>query len=100
MKFAGRVAFESKQGIVAEHAATVIGNANETPAPVLDFHPDTRRTRIERILEQFLDDRRRPLHDLARRNLVCDVVRKDPDATHNSTLNIRRCRQNKIVSFP
>ena len=81
-QLAGGVALESQHGIVAQHPAAVIGNPNQSPAAVFDF--DTKRfsARVQRIFEQLLDHRRWPLHDLARGDLVGNLVGKNADTAH------------------
>jgi hypothetical protein len=49
------VPLESQQGIVAQHAAAIAGDADEAPAAAIDFHAQVGRTGIERILKQFFD---------------------------------------------
>ena len=51
------------------------------PAP-LDLHVDAGRPRVERVLDELLDDRRRPLDHLARGDLVDQDVREDRDPRH------------------
>ena len=86
VQFAGRMPFKCQQSVVAQHAASIVGDADQPPSAVFDLDANTGCARVERILQKLFDDGRRPLDDLARRDLVCDVVRKDPDATHASTL--------------
>ena len=49
-------------------------------AAILDRDVDRRRARVERVLDELLDDRRRTLDDLARRDLVGDGAGEDRDA--------------------
>ena len=79
---AGGVAFQTQQCVVATHAEAVVRDADQAASARLDFHRDSRGLRIERILDQFLDDTGRALDDLARRDLVRDVVRQEFDPVH------------------
>ena len=90
VQLAGRVPFEGQQSVVAQHAASVVGDADQPPPAVFDLDANAGRARIERVLQQLFGDGRRPLDDLARRDLVCDVVRKDPDATHVENYRAQR----------
>ena len=44
---------KGQESVITHHAATIVGNTNETPAAGFDFNPDIGRTGIKRILEQF-----------------------------------------------
>ena len=80
------VAWRSKASSASSRSmpAAVVGDADQPPAAGFDVHPDIRRARIERVLEQFLDDRCRPLHHLSRGDLVGDVVGENADAAHRT----------------
>ena len=71
--FAGGVAFQAKQRVVAAHADAVVGDTNETAAASLDLDSDSSRFGIERVLDQLFDDAGRTLNDFACRDLVRDV---------------------------
>ncbi len=81
-QFACGVALEGEQGIVAQHAATVVLNAEQTPACIFGIETNFRCARVERILEQLFGDRSGPLYDFSRRDFICDVVREDSYAAH------------------
>ena len=66
-QFAGGVALEGQQGVVAQHAAAVVDDADQAASAGFDLDAQLGRPGVERILEQFFDDRSRPLHHLARR---------------------------------
>jgi len=81
-QFAGGVALEGEQRVVAHHSEAVVGDANQ-PAPAgLHIDADARRAGIQRVLEQLFDDAGRTLHDLARGDFVRHVVREDANAAH------------------
>ena len=67
------------------HALAVVLDANQLLAAELDGDRDPRRTRIERVLDQFLDHRGRPLDDFAGGNLIGEVQGKAVNATHLET---------------
>jgi len=60
-------------GVVAKHAAAIVGDADQPPAAGLDFHPYIRRARIQRILQQLFDNGCRPFHHLARGDLLATL---------------------------
>ena len=60
--------------------AAVVGDADAALAAPFDRHAHDAGARVQGVLNQLLHDRGRPLDDLARRDPVGDVVRKDPDA--------------------
>ena len=47
---------EREHGIVANHAASVVGNLNEFFAARLDADLNARRARVERVLQQLFHD--------------------------------------------
>ena len=76
---AGRVAMHREPRVVGRHALAVVLDANQRPAALLDGHGDPACAGIERVLDEFLDDRRRPLDHLAGRDLVGERGRQDLD---------------------
>ena len=81
-ELAGSVTLESQQGIVAQHAAAVIGDTDQAAAAALDINPEIGGSCIERVFEQLFDHRRRPLNHLSSRNFVGDVVGENADSAH------------------
>ena len=71
-QLAGRVAAEGDGRVLRRHAAAVVRNAQISDAAVFDFHGNTGRAGIDRVLDQLFCDRGRALHHLAR----CDQVGK------------------------
>ena len=67
---AGGMALQRQCEFVCRNAATVVGHQDAAYAALLDAQFDRSGARIDRILEQFLDDRCRPLDDLAGRDLA------------------------------
>src|SRR5258708_31239629 len=93
------MARECERGIVAQHPAAVIHDADETASAALDFDAHVRRTGVERVLEQFLDHRGRPFHYLAGSDFVRDIIRQDLDTAHqNSLRNCTRARRRPRIS--
>jgi hypothetical protein len=76
------VPFEGQQGVVAHHAAAVISDLDKLFAAGFDLNLDSGRTGVERILQQLLHYRRRPLYHLAGGNLVGNLFGKDVNAAH------------------
>ena len=64
------MALEGQQRVVAHHAAAVIGHLDKLLAARFHLHADPRRSRIQRVLQQLLQHRRRTLHHLARGDLL------------------------------
>lgn len=56
--------------IVRVYATTVVTDANQCHAPLLDLDFDPRRARIQTVLQQLFDDRCRALDHLAGGDLV------------------------------
>src|SRR5581483_2375746 len=50
------VALEGQQRVVAQHAAAIVDDADQAAPAGFHFDPDLSGARIQRILEQFLDD--------------------------------------------
>ena len=78
----GGVAFESQQGVVAHHAAAVVGDAYKLAPSALDCEDDTGGPGVESILQQLFDYRSRPVDDLAGGDLVGHLVGQYVDAAH------------------
>ena len=76
------MALEGEQGIVPVHTVPIIGDANELAAPSLDHDGDAIGSGVERVFKQLLHDGSRPIHHLARSDLIGDLVGKDADAAH------------------
>jgi hypothetical protein len=73
---------EREYGVIPRHAGAVIRDANTGAATLRHVDLDGARVGIESILEQLLDDGRRPFDDLARRDLVDDSAGQDGDVRH------------------
>jgi hypothetical protein len=64
------MALDGEVEIFRGHAAAIVDDANEAPAAQFDRDVDAASARIERILDELLDGRGRPLDDLARRDAI------------------------------
>ena len=73
---AGGVAGECQGQLRCADPAPVIAHPNEAHAAALDVDLDSRGARIEGVLNQLLDDRGRPLDDLAGGDLVNELAGK------------------------
>ena len=71
-------------------ARAVVGDADAPDAAAFDIHVDLRRARIERVLEQLLQRRRRALDDLARGDLVDEVVGQRLNPCHGKGRSTRK----------
>ena len=76
------MALKGQQGVVAVHAVAVVGDADQLAPAGFDLDADAVGAGIERVLQQFLDHRGRPVHHLAGGDLVGNLVRKNADAAH------------------
>ena len=73
-----RMAVEGEHGVLARHADAVVAHADESAAALGRLSTSTRvAAGVERVLDELLDHRRRPLDDLAGGDLVGDGGRQD-----------------------
>ena len=59
------MAFDRQSEIVGVHAGAVVGDADQRATARFDRDLDPPRAGVERVLDQLLDRRRRPLDDFA-----------------------------------
>src|SRR5262245_28012651 len=79
--------------VLSRHAFAVVFHSNQLLAAQLDGNPDPGRARIDSVLDQLLDDRRRPLDDLAGRDLIRQIIGKPYDSPQSRFLRtIADCR--------
>jgi hypothetical protein len=78
--FTRGVAREGAYGIVRVHAFTVVGDGDEADAGIFQLDAHVAGAGVERVLDQLLDHRGRPLHHLARRDLVGNLRWQHPYA--------------------
>src|SRR5215831_4049633 len=71
--FRGGVPLESQHGIVANHAASIVGDLDEFLSARLYAELDPGRSGIERVFEHLFDDGCRTLDNLTSGNLVRDI---------------------------
>ncbi len=83
----GSVALEGEKCIVAHHAATVVGNADEAAAAGLDLDTNIGCAGVQRVLEKLFNDGGRTLDNFASRDLIGDGVRKNFDFAHSVRTN-------------
>ena len=69
-KLARRMGLERQRQVFRGHPLPAIGHPDQILPPPLHRHVDPPRTRVDRVLQQFLHHARRPLDHLAGRNLV------------------------------
>jgi len=79
-QFAGSVALEGQQGVVAEHAAAIVDDADEAAAAGFHFHADVGGAGVEGIFEQFLHYRGGPFDHFSGGDFVGDLVGEDANA--------------------
>ena len=68
----GGVALDREREVVARHARAVVADADQPPAAAVGDDIDAGRAGVERVLDQLLDDARRPLDHLAGGDAVDD----------------------------
>ena len=71
--------FDAKQGILAPHAAAVVGDSNQSRSAALHLDGDLRCTGIETVLDQLTDHGGRTLDHLAGGHLAGQSIRKNAD---------------------
>src|SRR5688500_4043258 len=76
------VTFHGQTRILRLHALAVVLDANQLLAAQLRDDHDSARAGVNRVLDQLLDDRCRPLDDFASGDLVGKVLGKNLDAGH------------------
>ena len=74
------MSLESEEGVVAEHAAAIVDDADKAASTGFDFHADVGRAGVERILEELLDYRSGPFHYFSGGDFVSDLVGENANA--------------------
>jgi hypothetical protein len=88
---ARRMPRQSERQFVARDAAAVVADADQSRAAAFDVDRDRARPGIERVLDELLDDRGRPLHDLSGRYLIDELRRQDANR-HSTSPTARTAR--------
>ena len=78
---ARRVAGERENGVASTHALAVVAHPDRAQAAFLELDDDAPRAGVERVLEELFHDRRRPLDDLAGRDLDRERLRQHANAS-------------------
>ena len=73
---------QRQHGVAAVHADSIIRDAHQRLSAIFDGDGDRGGTRIERVLDKFLDDRRGPFDHFARGDLVSNGARQNGDSRH------------------
>mgnify|MGYP007106197413 CR=1 FL=1 len=79
LDLAGGVAFDGEEGVVAVHAAAVVGDAEEFLAAVDGFDFDVGGPGVDGVFDEFLEGGGGALDDFAGRDLVDHMVGEDAD---------------------
>ncbi len=93
----GGVALDRQRQVVMRHAGAVVTDADQAAAAAIGDDLDARRAGIERVLQEFLDHARRPLHHLARRDAVDDAF---GELTYGHLLSLGRIGERRKSSLP
>jgi hypothetical protein len=91
--FRSRVPRERQRQLVASDPGAIVGNAHELDTAAGEIDIDPRRARIDAILDQFLQRGRGPVDDLARGDLVDELLRQrayDRQVAHRTSPAIQR----------
>ena len=80
--FRSGMAFEGEHGIVAHHAATIVGNLNQLLSASFDLDSNARRPCIERVLKKLLNHGGWALHHFAGSDLVGNSFGEYVDLAH------------------
>ena len=67
---------EGQRQVIAREARAVVGDADEIKAAAHQVNANLARACVDGILDQLLDDRGRPLDDLAGGDLGGDILRQ------------------------
>ena len=89
------MALERQHGVIAHHAAAVVGNLDQLLPARFDADFNARCPGIKRVLEHFLYHGSRALHHLAGGDLVGNGLGEYVDAAHGSEVR----DQGSVVSF-
>ena len=76
----GGMAGEGEHQFVTRHAAAVVADAQQLDPTFLELDLDRRAAGVERVLEQFLEDRRRTIDDFAGGDLADQKIREEGDS--------------------
>jgi len=79
---AGGVPADAERQVLRAHAFPIVRNAYQAPAGLLQFHVDTGRAGIQRVLHQLFHHAGRPFDHLAGGDLVGDGGGQKVDAGH------------------
>ena len=85
-QFARRVRRERQNELVGRYAAPVVDYLNRLDSALLDFDLDARRARVDRILDELLNDVGGPFDHFARRDLINHAFREFPNDRRHSGL--------------
>src|SRR5262249_936489 len=83
-EFAGGVALEGQQRVVAEHTAAVVDNADQPASAGLDFDAQVGAAGIDGVFQQLLDDGSGAFDNFTRGDFVGNLIGKDADAAHET----------------
>ena len=78
-----RMSLKAKDRVVAGHALAVITYRDKPTAAEFDIDLNASCSGVDRIFDQFFDDGCRTLNDLARGDLICQIVGKNFDLIHS-----------------
>ncbi len=83
------MALEGEEGVVADHAVAVVGDADELAAAGFDFDADAGGSGVEGVFEELFDDGGWAFDDFAGGDLVRHEVGEDADAAHGEIVRGR-----------
>ena len=98
--FAGGVALEAEEGVVAVHACAVVCDADHRASAGADHHLDFACLGVEGVLDELFYHGGGALDDFSGGDLAGDVLWKEGDAAHGDRPRARRrCRLGRGMGF-
>src|SRR5262245_59782975 len=94
------MAVECEHRILPTHAGTVVAHLDQRLAALLEAHPHTPRVGVERVLDQLLDYRRRPLDHFTGGDLIGDGIGQDGDPPRHRRQLPRSITRESIGTHP
>ncbi len=76
------MSLEGQPRIFGRHSHSIVAHADPGGTPVTNLDADPLGSGVQRILDELLHDRGRPLHHLAGGDLVDELIGELSNATH------------------
>jgi hypothetical protein len=96
----GRMPLQGERDVAGRHTAAVVGHLDPGEPAVHDPYLDPRRSGVDRVLDQFLERRGRPLDHFACSNTVDERLGQAANVGHASTVAPKRLQFEPIGAKP